>query len=407
MKDLHLAKHSQSACLACGQGHLGDPLFSIKDLPLVDSFLGSKSDAVGVPTSSVVLRSCNKCSTVQIDNPVDPTLLYSNYIYDSSSSPDLDQHFEEYVDALLPLFDVSSRVEALEIGCNDGLLASKLVDTFVAHLTGVDPSPQANDIDHKNIKVVNTYFGSSQAETVLKDEKYDLIVANNVLSHIPNMNTLLSTIRDLLSPDGVFVFEVQSLYHLLNNVVFDYIYHEHIFYHSISSIRKLLELCGLSLFDISFHPVKGGTYRFFVSHPNKKSPSESLKYAEFQESLVDLGSPDTWKRLTSYLDFLRPQVGILFQNKNNVLAYGASATATVLQRYFNIESSIKAIIDDNPKRQGLYSPGFGLPIISLQSAQDAFDIDLIFILAWRHLQYISPRISNIPYFAPLPYPIKN
>ena len=159
-------------CSACKTGNLENNLFSIDNLPLVDSFCKSLTLAKSVNTSKVTVRSCSNCKTLQIDNPVKPEILYENYIYESSTSPDLESHFEEYAN------DIKARVSnnstrVMEIGINDGLLALKLINKGFKNITGVDPSPQAGKINNEYINVYNSFFGSKDTNLALKGNKYE------------------------------------------------------------------------------------------------------------------------------------------------------------------------------------------------------------------------------------------
>ena len=141
-------------CSSCDNGFLTEKLFEISNLPLVDSFSKSSESAKKVPTSTVTIRLCNCCKTVQIDNPIDPVNLYKSYIYDSKSSPDLENHFEGYLN------DLNSRglinnSRILEIGINDGLLAEKIIKSKPSSYIGIDPSPQSASIKTRGISIIH------------------------------------------------------------------------------------------------------------------------------------------------------------------------------------------------------------------------------------------------------------
>jgi SAM-dependent methyltransferase len=385
-------------CSACKIGTLENNLFTIDNLPLVDSFCKSSTLAKNVNTSSVTIRSCSNCKTLQIDNPVKPEILYENYIYESSTSPDLESHFEEYAN------DIKARVASnssrlMEIGINDGLLAFKLINKGFKNITGVDPSPQAGKINNEYINVYNSFFGSKDTNLALKGNKYEIIIANNVLSHIPDMQNILENVKEYLSENGTFIFEVQSVRHLLENHVFDYIYHEHIFYHSLISLQKLLEFSGLEIIDLSIHEVKGGSYRIFASHKGKNKVKAIVKKELSKEILLELNSHKTWNNMKVYLDTIKTELRNKIEGHHLCVGYGASATSTVLQRYFELEKNITYIIDDNVKRQGLFSPGYGIPIVSDEILSQK---PLVLVLAWRHVRYFQHKLVGLPKMVPLP-----
>ena len=179
-----------STCSACGDGELGESLFCIPSLPLVDSFKKTKAQAINVPKVDLTIRACSHCGTIQVDRQVDIEILYRDYIYESSSSPDLDNHFNEYANTLSRLGFLKKDI--LEIGINDGLLARKLIKLNPnICITGIDPSPQSASINHNQINICNEFFGSSKANEFIGANQYDLIIANNVFSHIPKCIKLL------------------------------------------------------------------------------------------------------------------------------------------------------------------------------------------------------------------------
>jgi len=388
-------------CFACG-GALGKSLFSIPNLPLVDSFELSPEKALGVTRQTIDIRQCQDCNTVQIDKLVDIRAIYENYIYESSSSPDLLRHFAEYSEGLLARFGNQGTV--LEIGMNDGLLLKSLLNLGYEKLVGIDPSPQTKNLQNDKIKIVNDFFGQESTEELkLIYQKFDLIIANNCFSHIPNLKNILAECKNILSDGGTIVVEVQSLLDLFENCIFDYIYHEHIFYHSATSFSKLLSYIGLEIYDIEHVSTKGGSYRFYISKVGDHAVSSSVEYWFYRERLAEIHNENTWQEFNAYLENVRVDLkNVLKGLEKNLVGYGASATGTVLMSFFGIEEMIYAIVDDNPKRQGRYSPGSAIPVVS---NKDINPTSSFVILSWRHRNLILQKISSMSgkKVIPLPY----
>lgn len=386
-------------CTACG-GQLGNALFSIPDLPFVDSFCSSPDEALAVPRHSIDLCQCNTCSTVQIASPPDTSNIYKNYIYESSSSPDLDDHFTVYAQQLASLAS-STSTNILEVGCNDGLLLRKLVDAGFTKLVGIDPSPQTGQINVQGVDIINDFFSESSTRH-LQPNSFELIVANNCFSHIDSLTDILALCSNLLEPMGTLVVEVQSCLDLVEGVIFDYIYHEHYFYHTAQSFEILARLANLQLYHIDHVSTKGGSYRFLLGHVGKHTISTSVSYWKYRERLAGIHHREAWKLMEDYLMNIKIALGnFIATHHRPLIGYGASATGTVLMRYMNIESSIVGIVDDNPKRQGLYAPGTGIPIKPPTTLKDS---DVCLILAWRHANHIVPKLESlsIPYVVTLP-----
>ena len=386
-------------CLACG-GVLGKPLFSIPKLPLVDSFCKSSEAAQQVPCYSVELCQCTICNTIQVGSPPDTSDIYRNYIYESSSSPDLVEHFSEYAGFINNLvFEKDCAI--LEIGANDGLLLDQLVKIGFDNLVGIDPSPQTAAINLPGVEIINNFF-DKESTSHLMDNSFIAIIANNCFSHIPELIKVLELSKRLLMRSGTLVVEVQSTLDLLEGVVFDYVYHEHYFYHTAISFEIISQMSGLELYAVKHVTTKGGSYRFLIGYPGQHPKDGSLEYWKYRENLVGIHTDAPWLAMKFYLEIIRNQLyDQLEKYPNRIIGYGACATGTVFLRYMGIENKISLIVDDNVKRQNLYAPGTAIPVMHPNSCQDS---DLCLILAWRHSAHIVPKLKllGIPYIIPLP-----
>lgn len=387
-------------CLACGEA-LGESLFDIPDLPFVDSYCTDLESAMRVPRHSIRLRQCNLCKTIQIENPPDTSQIYLDYIYESSSSPDLLAHFAEYAHFIVSITG-GGHESILEIGANDGILLDELATAGCTNLVAVDPSPQTAFIENPNIHIINDFFNSATTNHLPKNS-FSAIVANNCLSHIPALTSLLSLCRELLHQKGVLIVEVQSTLALLQSAIFDYVYHEHYFYHTVTSFSALCNLSGMELFAVKHVPTKGGSYRLLIGQQGAHKADGSAAYWKYRERLAGVHSATTWRMLQDYLKSIRTElIKRLRKAKPPIVAYGASATSTVLINYMGLAETIDWIVDDNVKRQGLFAPGTGIQVRDPDTCRGA---GLCLILAWRHAEFIQPtlRSMNIPYVTPLPF----
>jgi SAM-dependent methyltransferase len=387
-------------CQACG-GSLGQPIFKIPHLPLVDSFCSSREAAARVPRYSVTICECNDCTTIQIASPPDTSAIYRSYIYESSSSPDLDNHFAAYSRFLDDLIDRKDEA-VLEIGANDGLLLRHLVDVGFKNLVAIDPSPQTALIKSSEIEVINDFFSDESVEN-FKSASFSIIIANNCFSHISGLIDVLRLCARLLKKEGTLIVEVQSTLDLVEGVVFDYIYHEHYFYHSASSFRRLANLAGLEIYLIKHVETKGGSYRFLLGHPGQHTVDGSVPYWEYREMIAGVHSIETWSRLRKYLFEIKHRLlDWVSESDCPIIGYGASATGTVFLNYMNLEDALAGIIDDNPKRQGLYAPGSAIPVVSLEQVSEK---SRCIILAWRHSSLILPKLQRLKVSSLVPLPV--
>lgn len=392
-------------CHACG-APLFPSVLNLGNIPLVDRYRKDKDKALKTPTSPLSLHQCSKCKTYQIKEIVDPEQLYSDYIYNSSSSKDLSEHFDEYINFLNTKINLPKDARILEIGGNDGLLLKKLYDKGFHDLTVIDPAPQVKNCESFST-VYREHFGSNKSKEILgNQEKFDLVIANNCLAHIPKLKDIFDLIEKSIRSNGYLIFEVNSLYHQVINDVFDYIYHEHIFYHSVTSLEKLLSLSNFFINNIKIVPTKGGSLRVICS--KNKTQSYSLNYWKIKEKSIDLHekNPLIFKSLNEYIPFLKESINSLIKEGkyNKVYAFGASATSTILIETLEIGPLLSGIIDDNPERQGRYSPGQGIPVFSNLILEEE---DLLINLAWRHHKLIMKTLSKSKIrkiISPIPFP---
>lgn len=389
----------KSRCLACGCS-LGIPVFSIKDLPLVDSFSSDHRRAKNIDRYDIDICQCDKCLTLQIKNPPDTSDVYKNYIYESKSSPDLNSHFKDYA-AFVKAEVKTKSPKILEIGANDGLLIEHLFKLGFSDITAIDPSPQASNIDPQQAKVINDFFNEDTFSR-LKAHSYDLILANNCFSHIPNLKEVLRLCEELLTKNGAMVVEVQSTLHLLENAIFDYIYHEHFFYHTLTSFDILANLVGLEVHDVYFQETKGGSFRFLVRRKGSRAISHSVSFWKYRETVGLVHSVHAWDRLARYIGTVKDRLHQEFEKRNGrIVGYGACATGTVLLHHLELNKFIDLLVDDNPKRQGLFAPGSGL-IVRPKEAIGPSDVCLI--LAWRHSKMIRRALPSCAQIIdPLPF----
>jgi hypothetical protein len=224
---------------------------------------------------------------------------------------------------------------------------------------------------------------------------FNLVTANNVFAHSDTLGDMADGVRMLLAPDGVFVFEVSYLLDMIENMVFDFIYHEHLSHHSVKPLQIFLRRHGLHLFSVERTPSKGGTIRCFAQlaggpRPEQPSVAQLLK----REETFGLYQLETYAKYTARINQAKQQLQDLLKELTGagktIGGYGASATGTVLTYHFDLGAVMRFIIDDNPIRQNRYSPGHHIPIVSSKVMMQEKP-DYIIILAWRFADLIINR----------------
>ncbi len=367
--------------------------------PPVDNYRYANEPEIFLPDLPMDLYMCSECGHAQLLDVVKPEILFGNYIYTSSSSPDLQEHFEGYVEVLKSKVNLKCGDFVIDIGSNDGLFLKKL-QADGCKVQGVDPArPVATQAIENGIPTIVSFLDETVVEKVLAElGPADFVTANNVFSHSDDLRNFAHMIRRLLKPEGVFIFEVSYLKDLVENKVLDYVYHEHLAHHSVVPLKRFFESIGMRLFDVEHVNTKGGSIRGFASLVDSSwQDSGSVELFIRNELEMGLYRSDIYLKLTDYIFQLKSQINAELRRekeKGHVIAsYGASATSTVLLKLLGIEKYISFIIDDNVDRQGRLSPGDLIPVYPRSFLLDKKP-SVTFIAAWRFADLILSRNSE-------------
>jgi SAM-dependent methyltransferase len=341
---------------------------------------------------------CRACGHAQLLDVVDPSILYGNYIYTSSSSTDLDRHFTGYAKRVTEYFQLQKNSKVLDVGSNDGLLLSKF-KSLGMDVLGVDPSSYvASRAAERGIKTVVAFFNKTSVATLLGNENaggFDLITANNVFSHADNLREFAECVCQALAETGGFVFEVSYLKDLVDNLVIDYVYHEHLCHHSIKPLKQFLASCGLKLIDVERIATKGGSIRCYaVKDSNSRIPSPAVDEIICEEVASGLYELSTYHALKHKIDSISKDLQLILNDVLNqggaIASYGASATSTVLTALLGINHLVSFIVDDNLLRQHRLSPGFMVPVLSSKDLV-RYCPRLVVVSAWRFAEEIVAK----------------
>lgn len=385
-----------SNCRLCKSNKL-KLIVKYKDSVPVDNFRERNHSKISLGKFSMDLHICNSCGHVQLINAVDPTLLFGDYIYESSTSPDLKRHFQKLFKKIIKKKILPKNGYVIDIGCNDGLLLENFMENGYKSF-GIDPDKKSLKVaKKKGVRVFNDYLNIKLSNDIInKFGKFDLITATNVYSHSDDLIGFTKCISKLLKNDGTYIFEVSYLKALLFSGVWDYVYHEHLAYHSIKPLYTFLKKYGLHLYDVENIPVKGGSIRCYVKK-NKPTPVQLQKIKKIiaYENKKGFYKMDSYKRLLSIKSKLTKDLNnkINLSGNKKLASYGASATTTVLSQELDYASKISFIVDDNKNRQNKLSPGYMIPILSFSSLKK-FKPDYLIISAWRFKNLILKKCEN-------------
>jgi C-methyltransferase C-terminal domain/Putative zinc binding domain/Methyltransferase domain len=382
----------RTTCRACGAGELVDVL-SLGNMMPANALLRREELGREEPRFPLTLRLCESCGMVQLGHVVPAELLFRSYLFFTSSSRRMSEHFSSLITEASNEF-VPPGGLIVEIGSNDGTGLSSIQRRDIRML-GVDPARNiAVMAAARGVPTVSEFFTETLArEIVHVASRAHLIVACNVLGHIDDLDSVCRGIRTLLSPEGAFVFEVPYLGEMVKRAEYDTIYHEHLSYFAVRPLVHLLNQHGLRLDRVELFPVHGGTIRGTAVHGTGYSPQVGEWLAEEEE--IGLASRSTYEAMArtvvSNRETLRQTLTELRDAGAKVVGYGAPAKGTVTLNFCGIGTDLLPfVIDSTPAKQGCYVPGTHQPILS-PSVLEKEEPDVLLLLAWNHSEEIMAR----------------
>ena len=386
---------SEARCRSCGSGGL-QRFLSLGSTPLADALVPGDQPDFDDPRFPLDVAFCPACSLVQIlEMPPPEQLFVDNYLYFSSFSDMLADHARTHALGLIERRSLGPDSLVVELASNDGYLLSNFVERGVPVL-GIDPAPdQAAEAERRGVPTLRAFFGTELAQQLRSEgRRADVVIANNVMAHVPDLNGFVEGIRVLLRDDGVATIENPYVRDLIDHVEFDTIYHEHHCYFSSTAVDQLMRRHGLYLNDIDYFPrLHGGTLRWTVSP--QEDVSERVREqlaAERADGLLDASYYDGFgRRVEEVKRDLSALLRRLRADGKTVAAYGAAAKGSTLVNYVGIGTDlVDFVVDRNVHKQGLLMPGVHLPIRDpavLLSERP----DYLLLLAWNFADEIMEQ----------------
>lgn len=374
-------------CLCCGSKNLSMTL-DLGQQPMANSFL-TREDEPEL-TFPLVLNLCRDCYHLQLSHAVNPDLLFKNYLYVSGTSQTLRDYFDWFANETLNYFSAKPK-SVLDIACNDG----SQLNSFKAlglKTYGVDPATNLHATSSKEHEVICDYFKQEHVAHYMN--RVDIITAQNVFAHNDYPLDFLKQCRAIMHDTSVLFIQTSQADMVRNNE-FDTIYHEHLSFFCANSMNELAKRAGLYLIDIRKTPIHGNSYVFVFS----KHPGDTAKVDTFLQEERDAGlnSPATYveyaRKAQQAVNDLKEAI-VAYRAEGFVIAgYGAAAKGMTLLNYANL--SLDFIIDDNPLKQGRYSPGMHIPVVSIDELNKYEQQNIAFVpLAWNFFDEIKRKIKS-------------
>ncbi len=370
-------------CRVC-EGSQLDLVVDLGEQPWCNDFLDAEQ--VGQePFYPLRVQRCRSCATAQLDYTVPKEVMFADHTYLSGITRSLSDHFKAIAHAVDREFfrDVPGR-SVLDIGSNDGTQLRHFQDLGYDVLGVESSKTTARIANDAGVETLNRFFDAGLVEEL--DRRFHVINAAGVFFHLEELHSVCEGIRNALRDDGVFVVQFLYMKTIMENCAFDQIYHEHLLYYTLETISTLLARHGLELFDAQLQSIHGGSIIAYVTHAGRRRPSARL------EELIRTEAREKTNSLETYLDFARriesmKQENLAFLDAakragKRINGFGAPVKANTLLNYFGIgRQYLDVLVEKNPLRKGLFSPGTHIPIVM----EDELSIqpDINYVLAWN------------------------
>ncbi len=389
-------------CRHC-QAELRTPLVDLGASPPSNAYLTQQT--LHAPEKYFPLRVlvCTQCWLVQTEDYAGADELFSaDYAYFSSISTSWLRHAEKYVVDMASRFALDTKSHLVEVAANDGYLLQYAKARGIPCM-GIEPTAStANAARAKGIEIVEEFFGVRLAQRLVEQGKQaDLMAANNVLAHVPDINDFVSGFAVLLKPYGVATFEFPHLLNLIEQNQFDTIYHEHYSYLSLTAVRTIFQENGLSVFDVEELPTHGGSLRVYAQRKDKgeREASQAVAGLLERETSAGISGKEFYAGFQAKADKVKNDLlSFLIEAQRagkTVAGYGAAAKGNTLLNYAGIRPDLLPFVADrNPAKQGKFLPGCRIPIVAEEQLKQRRP-DYIVILPWNLRTEVVGQLAYI------------
>jgi len=388
------------ACRFCGE-RLSTEFADLGMTPPSNRYVAPERLTESEPFYPLRAYVCGRCFLVQIEQVQTPEAIFSDYAYFSSYSDTWLAHAKAFAARATARFGLGAGSHVVELASNDGYLLQYFVERGIPSL-GVEPAANIAAVARaKGIETEVAFFGVETARRLSRAQAAaDLIVANNVLAHVPDINDFVAGLPIVLAPEGVVSVEFPHLLRLIDGNQFDTIYHEHFSYLSLLAVEQVFAAHGLRVFDVEQLPTHGGSLRVLACHAGAKHEVTSrvagLRRSEREFGLCDLA---TYRAFSARVEVTkRKLLAFLIGAKEagkRIAAYGAPAKGNTLLNYCGIRTDfIDFTVDRSPHKQNHYLPGTRIPIRHPDELRRARP-DYVLILPWNLRDEIMEQVSYI------------
>lgn len=375
-------------CRCCGSRNL-IPYLNLGNQPLANSYHKNDIEQKYYP---LIVNVCNDCFNSQLSIVVDPEVMFKHYLYVSGTTKTFKSHCATLAKETLNIVGIDNP-NVLDIACNDGTLLNEF-KLLGSNVYGVDPAENIREISkEKGFDVCVDFWNETSSKFF--GVIFDIITATNVFAHVDDVDTFLNLSKNVLSDNGRIVIEFPYCKDMILHNEFDTVYHEHLSYFLVNSIKVLADRLKLTITDIIKSDIHGGSIRFYFSKNGIETPLvNELIEIETQLGLTNI---ETYKLFQPIIDDNKTNMNDIAEEYSkdgyDIICYGASAKGNTMLNYFDL--SVKKTIDDNPLKVGYLTPGKNVEIVTSEYIKNASDKILIILTAWNFANEIIGRVNSI------------
>ncbi|MBI4125651.1 MAG: class I SAM-dependent methyltransferase [Deltaproteobacteria bacterium] len=380
-------------CLATGL----TPVLDYGRVALSDSFLAGREEARKEKKFPLKLCICPHCRHLQIDEIVDPRLLFAHYPWETGISKSVLCFAQELYQTAIRFYRLLPAEQApkvLEIASNDGSVLS-VFQKNGCEVLGIDPAENIVQIANgRGIRSLPEFFDLNCAKAVVSEYgQWDIGLARNVLAHVKDLHGLAEGIRTILNREGFVIIEVPHLKTMFRELQYDQVFHEHLGYHSLDSVQKLFFGHGMEIFDVEEVWIHGGSIRVFLQHEGGPRPvGENVRRVLEEEKKLGLYREEAWgrfaRRAAAHRDALRGELKKLKGDQRKIAVYGASGKGQSLLQFCGLDGRlIDYVVDKSAMKQNKWTPGTHLPIFSPARLYEERP-DVVLLCAWNFAKEI-------------------
>ncbi|MCB4421468.1 class I SAM-dependent methyltransferase [Synechococcus sp. HB1133] len=402
-----LSKKIDSCRICKNQGI--DLILDLGEQPLANSL--KREAYIGENKVPLIICRCTKCGTIQLTENASPEVMFEDYVWVTGTSSTAKEYSKVFCQRVIDKAK-GDGLRIVEIASNDGTF----LESFKGKghkVLGVDPAKNIAEIaNERKIPTIDKFFSEELAETIVTDYgAADIVIARNVIPHVPDPNNIVSGIAKTLKNEGIGVIEFHWSEKIVKEIHYDSIYHEHYFYHSIASLERLLKIHGLKVFDVDISPISGGSLVIYFSKEQRKE-SKELNELRSHENSIGLNSKEQWDEFAKasklHSKLLRNMVIEEYEKGKKIIGYGASARSSTMLNFCNIDNSLITLIADKSSlKHGKYTAGTNILITDPDTALECKP-DIILLLAWNFKDEIIQELKERGYKGEVivPLPVK-